>query len=51
VFGPLLAAVLIASYGFKGAFYGVGALILVTTTLFVAVGRRAAAKVGAGESV
>jgi MFS family permease/HAMP domain-containing protein len=51
VFGPLLAAVLIASYGFKGAFYGVGALILVTTTLFVAVGRRAAVKVGAGESV
>ncbi|WP_410497863.1 MFS transporter [Chitinibacter sp. S2-10] len=35
VFGPLIASVLIAVYGFKGAFYGVGALILTTTTVFM----------------
>lgn len=38
VLGPLLAAMLIASYGFKGAFYGVGLLILLTTTIFMLVG-------------
>ncbi|KAF0815371.1 putative MFS-type transporter YcaD [Andreprevotia sp. IGB-42] len=35
VLGPLIAGALIASYGFKGAFYGVGLLILCTTTLFM----------------
>ncbi|SMC22878.1 Predicted arabinose efflux permease, MFS family [Andreprevotia lacus DSM 23236] len=35
VLGPLIAGALIASYGFKGAFYGVGILTLITTTLFM----------------
>ncbi|WP_269532021.1 MFS transporter [Chitinimonas sp. BJYL2] len=37
VLGPLIAAVLIGAFGFKGAFYGMGVLILIAATLFTLV--------------
>ncbi|MDN3578978.1 MFS transporter [Chitinimonas viridis] len=34
VLGPIIAGALIATYDFKGAFYGIGILTLVTSTVF-----------------
>ncbi len=36
VLGPMIAGILIAKFGFKGAFYGIGILCLVCATLFSA---------------
>jgi MFS family permease/HAMP domain-containing protein len=37
VLGPLLAGVLISTYGFRGAFYGIGLITLVCSVLFTLV--------------
>jgi predicted MFS family arabinose efflux permease len=46
VLGPLFAGVLIAHFGFQGAFYGVGLMSLLATTWFVLVWREAASAEG-----